>query len=237
MNYVNVMKNFLTAEVFPYLESLGFKRKKNYFIRDAQGRQDVIEILFQKSNRANHASFGFAIGFIAPKTYEECIGRKQPFIFTKRLLFYVPFGVILCAKENFIAGFDYTYELYDATEHYDELPYEVYKEARPDLSREDFDNLEAYYQKLQQRFHHQTLDGLKEAVQDDIQCILSFFNNLAEDGNIIQTFMSKPPQDRLEELLYFAFEDYANQHGQLDIAIAIRLQLNNRPSKKKNQLI
>lgn len=232
MNYTTEMKKYLNKDVFPLFKSMGFKRKQHYFIREVDGRQDVIEIIFQRNNRASHASFSFAIGFIAPITYRKCTGRKQPFLFSKKILFYVPFGVILCAKEDFVAGFDYTYEIYAEQECYDALPYVAYQESRPDFTREQFDKLNTYYEYLHQRYHHQTMIGLHEAVQEDLESVVNFFNQLPADKEIISTFSHNPPKGRLAELLYFALEDYANQHGQMDVAVSLRMQLNNRRSKK-----
>lgn len=229
------LKNIIAKDIIPYLKEQGFYQKHNFYVRNHQGRQDVIKFRNIKTSNSRHIAFSFALGFIAPLDYQKLTGKKQPFLFTKRILFYVPLGVLLCANADLIAGFDYTYEVYDEGDHYDDIPYDVYKQFRPDVSYDDYQTIYDYYELLQKRYDHVTMKDLSETVKKDLHIILDFFDNLESDGNLIDIFMNRMPQNRLEELMYFAFADLAQQHKQLEVAIALRMQLNQMLDQKRDK--
>lgn len=226
------LKNIIANDIVPYLKEQGFYQKHNFYVRNHQGRQDVIEFRNIKTSNARHIAFSFALGFIAPLDYQNLTGKKQPLLFTKRILFYVPLGVLLCANADLIAGFDYTYEVYDEGDHYDDIPYDVYKQFRPDVSYDVYQTIYDYYEQLQKRYDHVTMKDLSETVKKDLRIILDFFDSLESDGSLIDTYMNRMPQNRLEELMYFAFADLAQQHKQFEVAIGLRMQLNQMLDQK-----
>lgn len=232
-NKKKLMNQLLRNDVFNYLKEQGFRQKGAFFIRDYKGRTDIIDVLVQPRNNDVFAGFSFALAFIAPNTYTGFTGKRQPFSFQKKFLFHIPMGVLFCANQDLIAGFDYWYEFYDNNYEISGLDFETYQNARPDITYEEYSRINEYYIKMNSRFDHEEAEDFMNVLKKDFETILEFFNQLPSDEDMIATFKSEPPKNKIQSLMYNSFIEYAKYYKKDDLAIAMQLMENTYQNTKK----